>query len=60
MIKYLAYFKELFYALSGCLVIFGLMELIKPGIILAYINYSWLLIFWLISGMVILILSQEK
>ncbi|MFH1661542.1 MAG: hypothetical protein ABIA02_00375 [Candidatus Falkowbacteria bacterium] len=47
--------KELFYILTATLIIFCAMELIHPGIVLAYININWVLIFWLVD--VILILS---
>jgi len=52
--------KELFYTLTGALIVFCFLEIIWPGIVLAYININWLLIFWLITGMVILIINQEK
>ncbi len=48
------FLKELFYALTGALVIFCALELVWPGIVLAYVNINWLLIFWLIVGIVIL------
>ncbi len=46
--------KELFYALTGALVIFVVLEIIRPGVVLAYININWVLIFWLAIGIVIL------
>ena len=52
--------RELFYALTGALVIFVIMELSWPGIILAYINMNWLLIFWLIVGIVILVVDRKQ
>lgn len=54
----MAYIKEIFYLLSGALAIFILMELVWPGIALAYINLSWLLILWFINGIVILIKTK--
>lgn len=47
--------KEFFYTLTGALVIFILLELSWPGIVLAYINLNFVLIFWLIIGIVIVI-----
>lgn len=47
--------EELFYVLTAALVIFILMELLWPGIILAYINLNWVLILWLIIGIVVII-----
>lgn len=51
-------FKELFYALTGALVIFVVMEIIWPGIVLAYININYVLISWLIIGIVLLVISE--
>lgn len=51
-------FQEIFYALTGGIIIFSAMEIFWPGIILAYFNLNWLLIFWLFN--VILILSINK
>ncbi len=50
--KFSIIFRELFYVLTAALVIFALLEVIWPGIVLAYINLNWLLIFWLIIGIV--------
>ncbi len=44
--------KELFYALTAGLVIFSFMELAWPGIVLAYFNLNWLLISWLLVGII--------
>jgi|GEM_PF-1125275 hypothetical protein len=49
---------ELFYVLTGGLVIFIVMELLWPGIILAYFNLNWALILWIIAGIVILYLNN--
>lgn len=46
--------QELFYVLTGALVIFVLMEIVWPGIVLAYINVNWVLILWVIAGMIVL------
>ncbi len=45
---------ELFYALSAFLVISIILELIHPFLVLAYINISYVLIFWLVVGIVVL------
>ena len=50
--------KEMFYVLTGALVIFSCLELLWPRLIIAYINLNWLLIFWLIVGIVILLNRQ--
>ena len=52
--------KELFYTLTGAILIFVIMEISWPGIVLAYININWVLIFWLIVGIVILVLENRK
>jgi len=51
---------EFFYTLTGALIIFSGLELIWPGVVLAYININWLLIFWLIVVIVILIINKSK
>ena len=51
--------KELFYMLTGALVVFAVLELAHPGIVLAYVNYSILLLFWLIVGIVIVLKNKN-
>jgi hypothetical protein len=59
MIKYInIIFKELFYALSGALVVFVAMEIFWPGIVLAYININYVLIFWLGIGILVLLINN--
>lgn len=53
-----AFFHELFYTLSGAVLIFAGLEIFWPGIILAYLNLNYILLFWLIVG--IIILSYDK
>ncbi len=50
--------KEFFYVLTGTLAIFSLLELAWPGVVLAYININWVLIFWLIIGIFLLLFSD--
>lgn len=52
--KIISVFRELFYVLTGAIVIFSLLEIIWPGVVLAYINLNWILIFWLVAGIVVL------
>lgn len=59
MNKYYLIVKELFYVLSGALLIFSFLEIIWPGVVLAYININWALILWLIAGIVMLIKSDN-
>ncbi|MBU1870955.1 hypothetical protein KKF17_02450 [Patescibacteria group bacterium] len=51
--------KEFFYILTSVLVIFSLLELAWPGVVLSYININWLLIFWLIIGIVMLLFKKN-
>ena len=48
------FFYELFYVLTGAILIFACLELFCPGVISAYLNLNYVLIFWLIVGMIIL------
>lgn len=52
--------KELFYVLTGAIVVFIAMELLWTGIVLAYINLNLVLIIWLIAGIVILLLDNNR
>lgn len=52
--------KELFYVLTGALIAFVLMEIIWPGIVLAYINISWVLLFWLLNVILILLNAAKE
>jgi hypothetical protein len=61
MIKYArTILNELFYVLTGALVIFVILEFAWPRVVLAYININWVLIFWLLTGILILILNSEN
>jgi len=48
------FFHELFYVLSGAILIFACLEIFWPGIVLAYLNLNYVLIFWLVIGIIIL------
>ena len=48
------FFYELFYVLTGVVLIFICLEIFWPGIILAYLNLNYVLMFWLIVGIIIL------
>jgi hypothetical protein len=47
--------QELFYFLSISIAILALLELVWPGLVSAYLNLNYILILWLISGMIILL-----
>jgi len=51
---------EIFYVLTGAIIIFALMESVEPDIVLAYLDLNWLLIFWLIVGIFILINNKKS
>lgn len=48
------FFYELFHVLTGAILIFACLEIIWPGVILAYLNLNYVLMFWLIVGIIIL------
>ncbi len=52
--------EEVFYVLTGAVVVFVTLEIIWPGIVLAYININWVLILWLINGILLLLLDGKK
>jgi hypothetical protein len=52
--------REIFYFLTISLLVFFAMELIKPRMVLAYVNLNWLLLFWLLTGIAVLFLSREE
>ena len=54
------YLKESFYILTGALAMFLLMEIVWPGVVLAYINYNIVLLLWLVNGIVILLQTKAK
>ena len=60
MIKFKIILPELFYAVSAAIVIFSCLELAWPGIVLAYFNLNWLLIFWLIVGIIMMIIRSDN
>lgn len=53
------YLVEIFYVLNGALFIFFAMELIKPKIILAYLNLNYLLIIWVLLAIVIVMRNKS-
>ncbi|MFH1822122.1 MAG: hypothetical protein ABH830_00290 [Patescibacteria group bacterium] len=54
------FFKELFYVLTGAIIIFAILEIFWPRLVLAYFNLNWLLILWLIVGIVLLGFKNKK
>lgn len=52
--------EELFYALSLALILFSLLELLKPGLISAYLNLSFFFFLVLIVTIINLFISNKK
>ncbi|MDD4271899.1 MAG: hypothetical protein PHF50_03795 [Patescibacteria group bacterium] len=48
------FFYELFYVLTAAILIFAGLEIFWPGVVLAYLNLNYVLIFWLVTGIIIL------
>lgn len=46
------FFHELFYVLTGALLLFTALEIFWPGIVLAYLNLNYVLLFWLFIGII--------
>jgi hypothetical protein len=49
--------QEIFYWLSGVLLLAIVLEIIWPQIILVYFNLNYLAVLWFLSGFVLLIKS---
>jgi hypothetical protein len=52
--------EEVFYVLTGALAVFACLELLWPGVVLAYININAVLLFWLIFGILVLRKRSEQ
>jgi hypothetical protein len=55
-----AILEELFYTLTVSLVVFNIMELARPRLVLAYLNLNYLLLVWLILGIILLKTNDKK
>jgi len=51
--------KELFYVLTASLVVFSILELLWPNMVLGYININWVLLTWLINGILLVSLYDN-
>ncbi|OIO07048.1 hypothetical protein COX68_02705 [Candidatus Falkowbacteria bacterium CG_4_10_14_0_2_um_filter_41_15] len=58
--KFHVFCQELFYALSGALVLFVVMEIIKPQIVTVYLNLSFWLLLWCLNAMILLLFKPGK
>lgn len=52
--------REMFYVFTGALFAFSLMEIVWPGIVLAYVNINWVLIIWLGASIMVLVMNDSK
>ena len=46
--------RETYFALSIFLGVFIILEIIKPGLVLGYLNLNFLLFFWAINAIILL------
>jgi len=59
MSYYYAIFKELFFVLTAALITFALMEFGWDRLVLSYININWVLIAWLVNGILLLVFNKK-
>ncbi|MFA7702849.1 MAG: hypothetical protein WCX80_05345 [Patescibacteria group bacterium] len=58
--KFHQFCQELFYALSGGLLLFVALEIIKPQIVVVYLNLSFWLLLWFLSAMILLLFKKSN
>jgi len=58
--KWHIFCQELFYALSGALALFMILELIKPQIVIVYLNLGFWLLLWCLNAMILLLFKKLK
>lgn len=58
--KFHQFCQELFYALSGALLLFLLLEIVKPQIVTVYISLSFWLLLWLLNATILLLFKEVK
>lgn len=51
--------SELFYVLTGAILVFGFLEFFRPKIIFAYLNLGYLVILWLVAGLSLLLIKKK-
>ena len=51
--------QEIFYALGLALAVFMIMELLRPRIVLAYINFNLVVALFLLSGIIVVVKSSK-
>ncbi|MCF7795165.1 hypothetical protein K9M50_02300 [Patescibacteria group bacterium] len=58
--KIIIILEEIFRILGLALLSFIILEIIKPKLILAYLNLNFLLLVWLVIGILILVLIKKN
>lgn len=53
------FLEEIFYALTGAILILFALELAWQRIVLAYFNLNWLLLVWLATGLGLLFFKKQ-
>ena len=51
------FIQELFYVLLAAILIFVGLELLWPRMVLAYIDLNWLLMGWVVSGILVIMVN---
>ena len=54
------FLRELFYVLTGALVVFAVLEIFWNNVVLSYVDMNWVLIVWLINGILILVINKNR
>lgn len=54
------FIEELFYALTGFLVISAVLEVLFPRMVLAYINLNIVLLIWCINAIILLGITSKN
>ncbi len=52
--------KELFYILGLAFLTYFVMEIFWQGIVLSYFNINWVLLLWVITAILIVLISNKK
>jgi hypothetical protein len=58
--KLIIVLEETFKILGLALLSFIILEMVKPKLILAYLNLNFLLLFWLAIGILVLVLIKKN
>jgi hypothetical protein len=53
------YINESFRVLTAAIVVFAIMEILWPGMVIAYLNLNLVLIFWFFNSIILLLLKDK-